>query len=220
MNPTIRAVGFRKPLEVLLIAMLFPFSEGIRGSDEPPQPSRAEGRKLGHEEALRWVAEHKAWRPARKTRPIWARQVAPEEVGREFQTADHVKQVAREGAWLCVGSAGEPWFQALEKIEAKYEPSGEETRKFGFEGVARRYRIYKPKAATRNWAAQVKGPGIEGFFIRPGYDPERPLYSPAGGYVVMDDVPDPYRASPKDVWLVQKELFESTYELLPESKEK
>ena len=31
--------------------------------------------------------------------------------------------------------------------------------------------------------ARVEGPGIAGFTIRPGYDPDRPLSSPAGGYV-------------------------------------
>jgi hypothetical protein len=33
-------------------------------------------------------------------------------------------------------------------------------------------------------------------------------------------VPDPYRASSKDVWLVQQRLFESTYEMLPDPKGK
>jgi hypothetical protein len=63
--------------------------------------------------------------------------------------------------------------------------------------------------------AQVKGPGIAGFFIKPNYDPEHPLYSPAGGYVVTDDVPDPYQAKLRDVWLVQEAIFNSTYELIP-----
>jgi len=170
-------------------------------------------RTLSHDETLGWVAEHKAWRQARKTKPIWARAVEAEEVGKEFQTADHAVEKARAGYWLTVGAAGEPWFQSLEKIEGKYEPAGEEVKMFGFDGKHRRYRIFKPKGTTRNWVAQVKGPGIAGFFIRPNYDPARPLYSPAGGYVVRDDVKDPYRAKPDDVWLVQQGLFESTYEL-------
>lgn len=176
-------------------------------------------RKLSHEEALRWADEHRAWRPARKTRPIWARPVTAAEVGREFQTADHVKQVAHAGAWLCVGADGQPWFQERARIDAKYDDDGEETREFGFDQAPHAYRVFKPKAATRNWAAQVKGDGIEGFFIRPGYDPDRPLYANAGGYVVMEDVPDPYRAPNRHVWLVQQELFESTYEPLPFAKE-
>ena len=184
-------------------------------ADDIPNPVKAGDRKLSHEETLRWIAEQRAWRLARKTRPIWARPVAPDEVGREFQTADYVKEVAREGFWLCVGAAGEPWFQAREKIEAKYEADCEESKKFGFDAESRYYRKFKPKQSVRNWVAQVKGPGIEGFFIRPSYDPERPLYSPSGGYVVKDEVKDPYRDKPGDVWLVQQSLFESTYELSP-----
>jgi hypothetical protein len=194
-----------------------PLGSRLVCADGPQRRAEAERRKLSHEETLRWIAEHRAWRPARKTKPIWARPVASEEIGKEFQTADHVKEVAREGTWLCVGIAGEPWFQSRDKIEAKYRPSGEESRKFDFDKASRQYRIYKPKPSTRNWVAQVKGSEIEGFSIRPGYDPQRPLYSPAGGYVVRDDVPDPYRAPPKDVWLVQQSLFDSTYELLPDS---
>ena len=112
-----------------------------------------------------------------------------------------------------MGVAGEPWFQSLKKIEAKYDPGEQESKRFEFDTKAHSYWKYKPKGTVRNWVAQVKGPGIAGFSIRPGYDPERPLYSPAGGYVVKNDVKDPYHDDPKDVWLVQQSLFDSTYEL-------
>jgi hypothetical protein len=190
-----------------------------RTTEEPPRAKPDQGRKLSHEETLRWITENKAWRLARKTKPIWARPLLRAEVGREFQTADHVKEKAREGYWLCVGVAEEPWFQAREKIESKYELEGEESKKFSFDAQPQRYTRFKPKGIVRNWVAQVEGPGINGFYVRPCYDPERPLYSPAGGYVVKDDVPDPYTDKPNDVWLVQRGLFESTYELMhrPES---
>ncbi len=110
-----------------------------------------------------------------------ARVVEAEEVGKKFQTADHAVEKARAGYWLCAGVAGEPWFQPLEKIKGKYEPAGEEVKTFGFDERPRSYRIFKPKATTRNWVAQIKGPGIAGFFIRPNYDPAHLLYSPAGG---------------------------------------
>ncbi len=61
----------------------------------------------------------------------------------------------------------------------------------------------------------MNGPGIAGFFIRPNYDPAHPLYSSAGGYVIRDDVKDPYREKLDDVWLVQQGLFESTYAIIP-----
>jgi hypothetical protein len=203
------------PATVLLLVVGCSGPPGVGVPVDPPKEAPAVGRKLSHEETLRWIDEHRAWKQARKTRPIWARAVAPEEVGKEFQTADHVKEVAQKDAWLCVGVAGEPWFQALTKIESKYEPDGEEEKTFAFDPKPIAYRKFKPRGTVRNWVARVEGPGIEGFFIKPNYDPSRPLYSPAGGYVVKDDAKEPYGADPKEVWLVQQALFESTYEIIP-----
>lgn len=179
--------------------------------------AQAGPRTLAHDETLLWIAEHKAWRLARKTKPMWARPVEPDEVGKDFQTADQVKEKARADAWLCVGIAGEPWFQMHEKIDAKYEQDGQEAKKFDFDTKKRTYRIYKPKGTARNWVAQVKAPDIKGFYVRPSYDPDRPLYSPSGGYVVKNEVTDPYHDKPREVWLVQQSLFESTYELIGEA---
>jgi hypothetical protein len=176
-------------------------------------PSRVSaGKKLTHEETLAWIREHKAWRHARKTKPIWARELEPAEIGKAFATADHADEVAREGYWLCVGVAGEPWFQKPAKVEDKYDEAGTEGKQFSFDSGPRAYRIFKPKEGVRNWVARVEQPGIEGFYIRPGYDMSHPLYSPGGGYVVTGDVEDPYAAELDDVWLVQQALFESTYE--------
>jgi hypothetical protein len=187
-----------------------------RASKKQGEVAEAKGkaRALSHDETLRWITDHKAWRLARKTKPIWARAVESDEIGMEFQTADGVKEKANKGEWLCVGTVGEPWFQTKEKIDSKYELDGRETKKFEFDTKRRTYLIFKPKGDTRNWVAQVKASDIKGFYIRPNHDPDRPLYSPSGGYVVKDQVADPYRDKPKDVWLVQEPLFESTYELL------
>jgi hypothetical protein len=167
---------------------------------------------LSHDETLQWINAHKAWRLVRKTKPIWVRQLEPDEVGKEFRTADHVKQIGRIGHALCVGVAGEPWFQEWEKLHAKYDAGDEMDRSFSFDQSPRSYRIYRPKPDSELWAAQVDDKDIKGFFIKPNYDPERPLYSPAGGYVVKESVDDPYTGVTKDVWLVQRGLFESTYE--------
>ena len=91
----------------------------------------------------------------------------------------------------------------------------------GDQGLRVRYEASGlPEVPTEGDHSELGGPGqgtgIAGFSIRPGYDPERPLYAPSGGYVVKDDVANPYRDKPKDVWLVQQSLFESTYGLLRE----
>jgi hypothetical protein len=56
-------------------------------------------------------------------------------------------------------------------------------------------------------------PFVAFFYIRPGYDMSHPRHSPTGGYVVTGDVDEPYTANLDEVWLVQKPLFESTYEV-------
>jgi hypothetical protein len=170
--------------------------------------------QLTHDEVLRWVRERRAWRLARKTKPIWARPVRLDEVGREFRTADHSTQLARDGYWLCAGVAGEPWFQKPEAIAAKYDPAGEETRRFPFDESPCAYTVYRPRGDVLNWAARIDGPGIEGFSVMAPYDKEHPLYSPAGGYVVRNHAADPYEDSPDDVWLVQESFFEQTYEFV------
>jgi hypothetical protein len=182
------------------------------------QPA-ADPMELTHEQTLDWIRQQRAWFRTRKTKPIWARPVSPDEIGKEFQTADRAIEQAKEGYWLCVGVAEEPWFQRLEKIEGKYEPAEEVEKRFEFDSRPSTYRVYKPKGDVFNWAAQVRGRfqgrEIDGFTIRPNYDMDHPLHSDAGGYVVMDDASDPYQAKPTDVWLVQQNLFESTYEPAP-----
>jgi hypothetical protein len=192
----------------LVVALAF-------GCGKPEAPSTGETRKLTHEQTLEWIHKNRAWQRAKKTKPMWARSLDKEELGKEFQTADHAVERAREGYWLCVGIAGEPWFQKPARIEAKFNHQGDEMKQFAFDSRPRGYGVYKPKENLTNWVAQVKGDGIAGFFIKPNYDMDHPLYSPAGGYVVKDDVPDPYRDNANDVWLVQEGIFKSTYELVP-----
>lgn len=170
-------------------------------------------RRLTHDETLRWIADHRAWRVARKTKPIWARPVAADEVGKEFETADHTVERATADHWLCVGVAGEPWFQKPDRIESKYERAGSERRQFPFDDSPHQYERFTPQEASRSWAARVDDAGIEGFYVQPNYPTDAPLYSPSGGYVVKDHGDDPYAGDPNDVWLVQKGLFESTYEI-------
>ncbi len=190
---------------------------------KPPTTNAGEAadqsaRELTHEETVAWIGAERAWRRARKTRPMWARAVTADEIGKEFQTADRAVEKARAGAWLCVGIANEPWFQSLEKIEAKYERGGTEMKKFEFDEAPREYQLFQPRPGVMNWAACVRGPGIAGFSIRPGYDPTAPLHSAAGGYVVKGDVADPYQDKPDDIWLVQESLFETSYEFVPDDE--
>src|SRR5689334_17174590 len=103
------------------------FMIGCRMEKPVDKPESAVApKKLSHEETLAWIRDKKAWRHARKTKPIWARELEPNEIGKSFTTADHADEIAREGYWLCVGVAGEPWFQKPAKVEEKYDETGEE----------------------------------------------------------------------------------------------
>jgi len=195
------------------------FGPGCAPKESPKGGRAVEARQkeqmeLTHEQTLEWIGKNRAWRHARKTKPIWARPITMEEIGKEFQTADRAIETAREGAWLCVGVAGEPWFQSEAKINAKYDRAESVTKTFDFDDEPHEYYVYNPKENVRNWVAQVEAPEIGGFSIRPGYDRNTELHSPAGGYVVKGDVDDPYADDPDDVWLVQQSLFDSTYELI------
>ncbi|MCY2964154.1 MAG: hypothetical protein NT069_11065 [Planctomycetota bacterium] len=170
--------------------------------------------EMSHQETLAWIQQHRAWRRVRKTKPIWARAVTADEVGKEFQTADRAVESAREGFWLSVGVAGEPWFQDRAKIDAKYTPGESVSKQFSFDDAPREYQVFHPKPDVMNWGAQIVVPTRKGFNIHPSYDPSLALFSPSGGYVVKPDVDDPYADEPDHVWLVQQPLFESTYEFV------
>ena len=210
MNEIIRPRAMATGWALIMFGIAFGAGCGIRDTSTPKELT-----KLTHEQTLEWIHKNRAWLRAKKTKPIWARAIDKEEIGKEFQTADHAVERAKGGYWLCVGVAGEPWFQKQEKIDTKYNHDGDEMKQFVFDSRSRTYHVYKPKENARNWVAQVKGPGIAGFHIKPNYDMDHPLYSPAGGYVVTEDVADPYQANLKDVWLVQEAIFDSTYELIP-----
>jgi hypothetical protein len=201
-----------RSLQILLYCAVLLLTSGCSQAPSSQKQTQPAARELDHDGTLRWIADHKAWRLAKKTKPIWARPILDEEVGKEFQTADQAKERARQGFWLCVGVAEEPWFQSPEKVAGKYDLAGAEDKRFAFDAQARSYQIYRPKQGARSWAAQIVGADIAGFSIKPNYDPSRPLHAPSGGYVVRDYVSDPYRANPADVWLVQQKLFESTYD--------
>lgn len=183
------------------------------------KPEAERAMELTHEQTLKWIQDNNAWRPARKVKPILVRAVGKDEIGKAFQTADRAVERAQEEFALCVGVAGEPWFQKMDRVVARYDLAGEREEQFPFDTERYTYKVYRPKDNVRNWVAQVKGEWqgrpIAGFTIRPKYDMDHPLYAPAGGYVVRDDAPDPNADSQAGVWLVQQALFESTYELLP-----
>jgi hypothetical protein len=134
-----------------------------------------------------------SWFRAKKTRPIWVKTLAADQ---EIESLEGV-QLVKRGDCLCRGERGELWPQACDAIEQKYvatdqiDPHG--------------WRKFEPRPDAEGvLAAQVQ----HEFTIE---SPWGELRGKAGDFVVKNfaDRSTPY---PKDVWLVDQQLFTATYE--------
>jgi hypothetical protein len=173
---------------------------------------------LTHEQTLRWISDHNAWRLACKTSPLWARPVASGEQ-LTIRTKENEEQTAHDGDWLCVGADGDPWLQSKETLEAKYTRGPAEPPPHPFETPGREYYRFEPRPDVRNWVAHIQGPDLEGvteFTIQSARDKNKVHTSRLGGYAVTRGNADPRQKLPDDIWVVQEEVFDKTYTLIPE----
>jgi hypothetical protein len=157
-------------------------------SEQPPNPNRsilAEARGL--------------WRHARKTRPIWARQIDRTE---RIETLEGPEDVPA-GNFLCRGEAGDVWPQSTQRLETKYQPTTEQTG----DG----WRKYLPRPDdTGVMAAPIAHP----FAVQAKWGE---LKGKAGDYLVKN-YDDRNEEFPEDVWIVDGALFRATYEPVDQSK--
>ena len=126
---------------------------------------------------------------ARKTKSIWAKRAEVE------QTVDTLEGSLITGPddYLCRGIAGEYWPQKFPRILEKYTP----TKFFDAEG----WQQFDPKPeATPVLAVQMDAP----FRIRSEWGE---LRGKAKDYVVRS------MADTNDVWIVNKSIFEASYEM-------
>ncbi len=132
------------------------------------------------------------WFHARKTRPIWAREVIQPQ---QIETLEGVEDVPR-GAFLCRGEAGDVWPQAAERLYEKYEATHE---------VDDDWRKYVPHADSQGvLAARIDRP----FSVETSWGT---LQGKPGDYLVKNDE-DRDVDHPADVWIVDRRLFQATYE--------
>ncbi|MFO0943829.1 MAG: NAD-binding protein [Pirellulales bacterium] len=125
---------------------------------------------------------------ARKTKPIWAKLI---EVAREVETLEGAMQ-ANPGDYLCRGISAEQWPQKEKKLLEKYIASGE----FDKDDWQR----FDPKLDSEAVeAAQIDRP----FIIKASWGE---LAGKDGDYVVRS------KTDPADVWLVDRVIFEQSYE--------
>lgn len=127
-------------------------------------------------------------REARKTKPIWGKRA---EVAGEVETLEGRLQF-QHGDYLCRGIVGELWPQKESKLLEKYVASGQ----FDAEGWQR----FDPKPDSQ----PVEATQIDHPFRVLAHWGE--LTGKSGDYLVRS------KTDPTDVWIVDKTIFDATYE--------
>jgi hypothetical protein len=155
--------------------------------DEPSPPN-----KSSNEAILREANRAGLWFHAKKTRPIWVRKLEQEET---VKTLEGEEQVLA-GNYLCRGEAGDIWPQKEERLISKYTVTDELDDK-GWHKC-----FPKPDAAVM--AAQVQ----HAFQVLSKWG----LLSGKPGDFIVKKFEDRDNDHPEDVWIVDQDLFEATYE--------
>lgn len=133
------------------------------------------------------------WFHAKKTRPIWVRQLKQAET---VQTLEGEERVPA-GNYLCRGEAGDIWPQSEERLSAKYTITDE--------------------TDNQGWCKSFPNPDNAGvmaaqmphaFQVQAKWG----LLSGKPGDFIVKNYENLDTAFPEDVWIVDKSLFLATYE--------
>ena len=144
-------------------------------------------------ELLGEVEEAGLWFHAKKTRPIWAKRLEQDET---VETLEGEEQVPA-GNYLCRGEAGDIWPQTEERLRAKYVMMAEVDEQG--------WRRWQPKSdAAGVMATQIPHP----FEVHAEWG----LLSGKKDDFLLKNYEDRDNEAPTDVWIVDQELFEATYE--------
>ncbi|WP_339683094.1 hypothetical protein [Gimesia maris] len=133
------------------------------------------------------------WFTARKTRPLWAKEIT---VAQTVSTIEG-QMAANVGDYLCRGSAGDIWPQKAETLHKKYSATGECDSE-GWEKFTPRPEGAGVQAARIGHSFTVKASWGE-------------LTGQPGDYLVKSEV-DKDVKYPDDIWIVAATIFEETYE--------
>jgi hypothetical protein len=136
------------------------------------------------------------WLHYKKTKPVLAKELKASET---IET--HEGEITyNAGDYLCKGPSGDIWGQKADSLFKKYGPArGSKPDKDGWQEF-----LPKPEAS-----------GVMAAQIDHDFSVEHPswgtFYGKAGGYLVKS-YEDKDTEFPEDIWIVKKEIFESTYE--------
>lgn len=139
------------------------------------------------------VTRQNLWFHAKKTRPIWARRLKRD----ERVTTLEGDELVPAGNYLCRGEAGDIWPQTEERLRAKYVATDESD--------AAGFTRWEPHPDAQGvLAAQIDRP----FQVRAEWG----MLSGKAGDYLLKNYEDRDNARPRDVWIVDQQLFEATYE--------
>ena len=132
------------------------------------------------------------WFHAKKTRPIWTREVERDETVETLEGTEHVSA----GNVLCRGEAGELWPQTAERLASQYVATG--------------------TVDQDGWQQNTPHPDAQGVLAAPVDHPFSVeaawgrLTGKPGDFLVKNFA-DQDIAYPQDVWIVDRQLFAATY---------
>ncbi|OAI53218.1 hypothetical protein AYO47_05280 [Planctomyces sp. SCGC AG-212-M04] len=132
------------------------------------------------------------WFSARKVAPIWARRLDQAEA---VATLEGIQE-APPGSWLCRGATGDLWPQTEQRLLAKYRPATEADE--------HGWRQFDPRPDS----SLVMAARIDHEFVV--YSAMGELVGKAGDYLVKD-LADRDVAIPETAWIVDQDVFISTY---------
>jgi hypothetical protein len=134
-----------------------------------------------------------AWFHAKKTRPIWTKEL---EADQQIKTLEGLETV-KAGHFLCRGEAGDIWPQSKEQLEKRYTATDETTP----DGWTK----YNPRPDAEGvMAVQVD----HAFEVQTSWGQ---LTGKPGDYLAKN-FQDRDTKYPIDVWIVDQKLFAETYE--------
>ncbi len=130
-------------------------------------------------------------------------------VARKIQRATKIKSlegitIGKKGDWHCIGAGGEHWVQSENSLLSKYDHSGEHVTIKG-----KKWHRFEPKP---NQPPVIASQIPHEFEVESSYGR---LKGKAGDYLLMKSQ-DKYNRNPKNVWLVDKKIFHSTYKFKEE----
>ncbi len=149
-------------------------------------------------------AKDKLWRKAKKTKGIIARELERDYIINSMEG----KLKAKKGQFLCRGiKTNDYWVQERNSLEKKYNYSGDFLeRVFYGDEIYEDFKIYTPKEDCIVIAVQIN----IFFEVQASWGK---LKGKKYDYLLMP-IEDAFNPNPSDIWIVDKKLFESTYDFI------